>query len=83
MDTQTLFGKTVVGVATKALRIPVVAIAGEVTGNYKDLYQYGIDAVLSIVPGPISLRESVANAKELIADAAEQALRLILIRLEK
>ena len=85
IDAQTLFGKTVAGVAAKAkaFRIPVVAIAGEVAGDYKELYQYGIDAVLSIAPGPLSLKESMANAEKLIADAAERALRLILIRLEK
>ena len=85
IDTQTLFGKTVAGVAAKAktFRIPVVAIAGEIAGDYKELYQHGIDAVLSIAPGPISLKKSMANAEKLITDAAERALRLILIRLEK
>jgi len=85
IDTQTLFGKTVAGVAAKAkvFHIPVVAIVGEVAGDYKEFYQYGIDAALSIAPGPISLRKSMANAEKLIADAAERALRLILIRLEK
>lgn len=85
IDTQTLFGKTIAGVAAKAktLHIPVVAIAGEVAGDYEAIYQHGIDAVLSIAPGPISLKESVANAERLIADAAERALRLILIKLEK
>jgi len=85
IDTQTLFGKTVSGVAAKAktFHIPVVAIAGEVAGDYKELYQYGIDAALSIAPGPISLRKSMANAEKLIADAAERALRLILVKLEK
>lgn len=85
IDTQTLFGKTVAGVAAKAktFNIPVVAIVGEVAGDYKEFYQHGIDAVLSIAPGPISLKKCMANAEKLIADAAERALRLILIRLEK
>ncbi len=85
IDAQTLFGKTVAGVAAKAkeFRIPVVAIAGEVAGDYQELYRHGIDAVLSIAPGPISLKKSMANAERLITDAAERALRLILIKLEK
>ncbi|GAI91241.1 unnamed protein product, partial [marine sediment metagenome] len=85
IDTQTLFGKTVAGVAAKAkaLHIPVVAIAGAVDGDSKEFSRHGIDGALSIVPGPISLRKSMANAEKLIADAAERALRLILIRLEK
>jgi len=85
IDMQTLFGKTVAGVAAKATTfgIPVVAIVGELSGDYKEIYQHGIDAALSIAPGPISLRESMTNAEKLIADAAERALRLILIKLEK
>ena len=85
MDTQTLFGKTVAGVAAKAkaFQIPVVAIVGELAGEYQEIYQRGIDAVLNIAPGPISLNKSVANAERLVTDTAERALRLILIKLEK
>lgn len=84
IDGQTLFGKTVSGVFSKAkaLRIPTVAIVGEVT-NSSDVYQSGIDAVLSIAPGPVSLEKSMADAASLIADAAERAMRLILIRPDK
>jgi len=84
IDTQTLFGKAVAGVAVraKAQGIPVIALGGAVAGDTEEFYQHGINATLSITPGPISLRKSMANAEQLIADAAEQALRLTLIRLE-
>jgi len=61
----------------------MVPMTVKLAGDYKELYQYGVDAALSIAPSPISLRKSMANAEKLIADAAERALRLILIRLEK
>jgi len=85
IDTQTLFGKAVAGVAAKAkaFNVPVVALAGAVDGDSKGFSRHGINAALSITPGPITLKESMANAEKLIADAAERALRLILIRLEK
>jgi glycerate kinase len=84
IDSQTLFGKTIAGVAAKAkvFGIPVVALAGEVTGDCQELYQHGIDAVLSIAPGPISLKKCMNNAESLITDTTERALRLILIKLE-
>jgi len=84
IDGQTLFGKTVSGVVAKAkaLRIPTVAIVGEVAAG-SAVYRSGVDAVLSIAPGPISLERSVADAASLITDAAERAMRLILIRLDK
>ena len=85
IDAQTLFGKTVAGVAAKAKAqgVPVVALGGAVSGDAGEFYRSGIDAVLSITPGPISLKRSMASAEKLIADAAERALRLILIKLEK
>ncbi|MFC1957217.1 glycerate kinase [Chloroflexota bacterium] len=85
MDSQTLFGKTVAGVTAKAkaFRVPVVAIVGELAGDSEQVYRHGVAAVLSIAPGPISLEQSMAGAERLIADAAERAMRLILIKLEK
>jgi len=85
IDAQTLFGKTVAGVAAKAKAqgIPVVALGGAVAGDAEEFHQHGINATLSITNGPISLRKSMANVEQLIADAAERALRLILIKLEK
>jgi glycerate kinase len=81
IDAQTMSGKTIVGVAKRAQKfnIPVIAIAGEVAISNEELTRYGIDAALSIVPGPISLDESSTNAGELITEATERALRLIMI----
>jgi glycerate kinase len=81
IDTQTVFGKTVAGVARRAsiAGVPVIAIAGELAISNEDLSSYNIDAALSIAPGPISLEESFANASRLIAEAAERSLRLVLI----
>jgi len=85
MDAQTLFGKTTAGVAARAmdLKVPVVAIVGELAGDYREVYRHGIDAVLSITPGPISLEKSMTSAGTLIADTAERAMRLIMINLNK
>ena len=82
LDGQTLFGKTIAGVAARAkmFRVPVVAIVGEIAHG-SEVYRCGIDAALNIAPGPISLEQSMADAESLIADATERALRLILIRL--
>ena len=85
LDSQTLFGKTVAGVAARAeeCHVPVVVIAGELQGDLSELYRHGISAALSIAPGPISLQESQASASRLIADATERAVRLIMIDPER
>jgi glycerate kinase len=84
LDTSTLFGKAVAGVAAKAktLNVPVVALAGTVDGDNQEFSRHGINVALSITPGPINLTEAMANAEKLIAEAAERALKLILIKLD-
>lgn len=85
IDGQTLFGKSVTGVAQEAGRVsvPVVAIAGEVAGDFRELPHYGIAAAVSIAPGPVSRAESMADARRLVANAAEQVFRLIMIDLPR
>lgn len=84
IDGQTFFGKTVAGVAAKArvLGIPVVAIVGEIAGDVRAIYEYGVDVVMSIAPGPINLRECMNGAELYIEDTSERAIRLILLKLE-
>ena len=80
LDSQTACGKVPTGVAKKAKEfgLPVIAIAGEILDDYHIVYEHGIDAVLSIAPGPISLSQSMAEAERLITDTAERAIRLFL-----
>lgn len=80
LDSQTARGKVPTGVAKRAKEfgLPVIAIAGEILDDYHIVYEHGIDAVLSIAPGPISLSQSMAEAEKLITDTAERATRLFL-----
>lgn len=79
LDSQTAFGKAVgaVAQAAKAAGAWVVALAGSVTADDAALAKMGIDAALSICNGPISLEESMRQARPLLTDAAERAARLI------
>jgi len=85
IDNQTACGKVPVGVARKAktFGVPVIAIAGAIGDGYQAVYEQGIDAVFGIAPGPISLDQSLAEAKRLIADVAERALRLFMCGMEQ
>ena len=76
---QTVFGKTPIGVAkaAKAQGIPVVAIAGSISDDADGVYDAGIDAMLNIVPEPMTLEVAIENARALIENAAERAARLI------
>jgi glycerate kinase len=84
IDSQTVRGKAPVGIARKAKEfgLPVIALAGEVADGYQAVYQQGIDAVFSITPGPISLGQSLAQAEKLVANVAENTMRLYIKRPE-
>ncbi len=76
---QTVFGKTPVGVAkvAKTHNIPVIAIAGSIADKSDGVYDAGIDAMIDIVPEPMSLENAIENATTLIETAAERAGRMV------
>lgn len=77
-DFQTKFGKTPMGVAkaAKVHGIPVILISGSIASGARDLYGLGVDALFAIPNGPMSLESSLREAPQLLADAAENAVRL-------
>lgn len=57
--------------------IPVVAIVGSIEPGAEGVYEEGIDAMISIAPGPITLGEPMKRAGDLIAEAASTTMRLL------
>ncbi len=43
------------------------------------VYENGIDAMISIVSYPMPLEKAMENAHNLLADASERALRLLIL----
>ena len=78
IDSQTLLGKTPMGVAQLAQRagVPTIAIAGSLGPGYQELYRAGIHAAFSVVSGPMTLSEACTNVASLLEDRAEDVLRL-------
>lgn len=64
MDSQTVFGKTPIGVAkaAKAEGVPVIALAGSLGTGVEAVYEHGIDVLFSIVPGVSTLDEALQHA---------------------
>jgi len=79
LDTQTAYGKTVATVArlARGQGRPVVALAGRVDDAREACSALGLEAALSIVPGPLPEAEVMARASELLAAAAESLGRLM------
>lgn len=72
IDDQTLHGKGPLGVAQLAHKhsIPTVAIVGSLNTDDETLHNAGLQAVLPIIPHPMSLDDALANAADLVRQTA-------------
>jgi len=79
MDFQTVYNKAPIGVArlAKARGITVIGVSGSLGKGYTDVHDHGIDAVSSITSAPMDMEEATNRCAELIADATEQAMRMM------
>ncbi|MQL48262.1 glycerate kinase [Photorhabdus khanii] len=66
MDSQTIYGKTPIGVAriAKKYAIPTIALVGGMSQDYNVVHEHGLDAVFSIMPGVCSLSDALACGRE-------------------
>lgn len=77
LDSQSLRGKVVVGVArrARALGVPVVALVGSSETDIAAAYDAGVTAVFPINPALTTLSEALAHARTHLAFTAENVLR--------
>jgi glycerate kinase len=80
LDTQSLSGKTTIGVAQlcKELGVPCIALAGTVGDGLECAPEHGLTAHFPIVKAPMSLEMAIAHAADLLESAAENVVRLFL-----
>jgi glycerate kinase len=78
-DFQTAFGKAPVGVAkiAKEFGKPVICLSGGLGDGADDVLAQGIDAVMSIVPGPMALEDCMSGGTELLEAAAARICRVV------
>lgn len=64
IDSQTIHGKTPMGVAqtAKLYDLPVIGIAGSLASDCNVVHQHGIDAVFSVVRGAVDLPSALKQA---------------------
>jgi len=83
IDSQTIFGKTPVGVAktAKEFNIPVIGVAGAVADDASIVHEHGIDTLFSIMNYPIDLESAMESKKAafLMEKTVEEIFRLIKI----
>jgi glycerate kinase len=78
IDSQTVYGKTPMGVAkvAKKYQVPVIGIAGSVSDDSHVVHDHGIDAVFSIVPRAIPLSDALSNASQYLQQTARNVAAL-------
>ena len=78
LDSQTKYGKTPIGVArvAKIYSKPVVAIAGTLGEGYQELYNYGFNAIFSILDKPMTIDEALITAPDLLERCGRNIIRL-------
>ncbi|WP_086664632.1 glycerate kinase [Lentzea kentuckyensis] len=81
IDGQTPHGKVPSEVARRAKKYgkPVIALAGTIGADARVNHDVGIDAYTSIIAAPVELDTAIATAAELLTDATERTLRLLLV----
>lgn len=81
IDSQTAFGKTISGIAQIAGKhqVPVIALAGALSGDLTQLQEQGVTTVFAIADKPLALAESMDRAEELLSRTTAQIMRVIKI----
>ena len=81
IDSQTRFGKTPYGVVSVAKKhgVPNITLAGNVSKDIEILYDYGFDAIFSIMQGVDNLDNALKNGKVNLEKTDENIARLIRI----
>lgn len=78
-DWQSAFGKVMqgVGMRCKKHNIPAIAIVGSMGKGAEDIFEYGIDSILTTVNGIMPLEEALDRADELYLGAAKRMFRML------
>ncbi|WP_102191688.1 glycerate kinase family protein [Microbacterium aurantiacum] len=81
IDFQTPRGKVPAEVAMRARieGVPVLGIAGSLGVGAPAVHDIGIGAIASILTVPMELEQAVEQGEELLRDAAERCMRLVLL----
>ena len=78
-DWQSCFGKVMQGVGDRSKKhnIPVTALCGGLGKGYDQIYEHGIDSIMTTVDGPMPLSEALDRAEELYYKGAVRMFRMI------
>ena len=79
MDWQSAFGKVPSGIGQRCKErgIPVVAIVGGMGMKAENIFDYGVDSIMTTINGAMELEEALERSEELYAGAADRMFRML------
>lgn len=79
MDWQSAFGKVPAGIGGRCAKrgIPVIAIAGGMGQRAEQVFDCGIDSIMTTINGAMAIDEALERAEELYAGAADRTFRML------
>lgn len=85
IDSQTIHGKTPIGVARTAKKhgVPVIGIAGCLSADCAVVHEHGLDAVFAVVSSPVDLPTALAEAAQNIELTARNIAAIYRLSLRK
>ena len=77
IDSQSLRGKAVIGIALRAKveNVPVIAVVGSVEENIEAAYDMGVTSIFSINRAPMSFEEAKDLSEQNLADTMDSLMR--------
>ena len=78
-DWQSCFGKVMQGVGDRAKKhgIPVTALCGGLGQGYEQIFDHGIDSIMTTVDGPMPLSQALDEAEPLYYKGALRMFRMV------
>ena len=78
-DWQSCFGKVMQGVGERAAKkgIPAVGLSGSLGKDADQIFEHGIESIMTTVDAPMKLEEALSRAEELYYSAAVRMFRFL------
>lgn len=79
IDWQSCFGKVVQGIGKRCKRrdIPVIALVGSMGEGAENIYEHGIDSIMTTVNGVMPPEDAIGNAEDLYYRGALRLFRMV------
>jgi glycerate kinase len=84
IDWQSAFGKVSSGIGNRCKQkgIPVISLVGGMGEGAEQIYEQGVDSIISTINGAMDINEALERAEELYINAAERMFRMLKVGMQ-